>query len=462
MLLEQFPQRGEGWVRIRRPLAEDEPSGGFQDAVDLLEHAVVAERRDPEVADRGVEELAMVDDVPRVEHLEPDVPDARVPGPVRGDGDRAVRQVDRDDALRQDTMCDEARQEPGTGADVEEQFARFRVREPADFLSDRLEPRGHVLVVRLRHPAVLVDPHEGRLVRVHRRGAKKPRAIKASSRKGLCRSRRLRLRGRAGPPFQGGTGLHHPGIRRPLLSGKRSEGRRARPQRRRRLGPRREIVCGCARAATRPGGRDAGREGREGPQGCEEVREGARHRPSDHRHCADRELPGKPAPLVPGRPGRPGNLRARARMIVLYFIANTEGRIVMGTGNKSELLTGYFTLFGDGAADFLPIGDLYKTQVREMARYLALPPEIVEKVPTAGLWPGQTDEGELGISYDELDRILLGIELQLEPEAIAQKAGVPLDHIAYVQKLVTSTVHKRKMPLIPKVGARTIGLDWRE
>src|SRR5207245_6633513 len=118
MLLEQFPQRGEGWVRIRRPLAEDEPSGGFQDAVDLLEHAVVSERRNPEVADRGVEELAMVDDVPRVEHFEPDVPDARVPGPVRGDGNRAVCQVDRDDALRQDTRCDEARQEPGTRADV--------------------------------------------------------------------------------------------------------------------------------------------------------------------------------------------------------------------------------------------------------------------------------------------------------------------------------------------------------
>ena len=157
-----------------------------------------------------------------------------------------------------------------------------------------------------------------------------------------------------------------------------------------------------------------------------------------------------------------GNLRARARMIVLYFIANTEGRIVMGTGNKSELLTGYFTLHGDGAADFLPIGNLYKTQVREMARYLALLPEIVETVPTAGLWPGQTDEGELGISYDELDRILLGIELQLDPETIAQKGGVPLDHVTYVQKLVASSIHKRKMPLIPKVGARTIGLDWRE
>src|SRR2546428_11164095 len=96
-----------------------------------------------------------------------------------------------------------------------------------------------------------------------------------------------------------------------------------------------------------------------------------------------------------------------------------------------------------------------------MARYRALRRESGEKVRTAGLWPGQTDEEELGISYDELDRILLGIELQLEPEAIAQKAGVPLDHVGYVQKLVISSVHKRKMPLIPKVGARTIGLDWR-
>jgi len=157
-----------------------------------------------------------------------------------------------------------------------------------------------------------------------------------------------------------------------------------------------------------------------------------------------------------------GNLRARSRMAILYFIANTEDRVVMGTGNKSEALTGYFSKWGDGGVDFLPIGDLYKTQVKEMARYVGVPPEIVEKVPTAGLWPGQTDEGELGISYSELDRILLGIELQLEPEAISEKAGVPLDHVKYVQGLVAKSVHKRKMPLIPKVGVRTIGLDWRE
>src|SRR5207247_10306015 len=119
------------------------------------------------------------------------------------------------------------------------------------------------------------------------------------------------------------------------------------------------------------------------------------------------------------------------------------------------------TKFGDAGADFMPIGDLYKTQVREMAAHLGRPNEIVDKTPTAGLWPGQTDEGEIGITYDELDRVLLGIELQMEPEAIAEKAAVPLDRVRYVETLVASSVHKRKMPLIPKLGVRTVGLDWR-
>lgn len=157
-----------------------------------------------------------------------------------------------------------------------------------------------------------------------------------------------------------------------------------------------------------------------------------------------------------------GNLRARTRMVVGYFVANSEDRLVVGTGNKSEILTGYFTKFGDGGADFLPIGDLYKTQVRAMARHLGVPKKIVDKVPTAGLWPGQTDEGELGLSYGELDRILLGLELQMEPEAIAEKANVSLERVRHVEALVAASVHKRKMPLIPKVGVRTVGLDWRE
>lgn len=157
-----------------------------------------------------------------------------------------------------------------------------------------------------------------------------------------------------------------------------------------------------------------------------------------------------------------GNVRARIRMVVLYFVANTEARVVMGTGNKSEVLCGYSSKWGDGGADFLPIGDLYKTQVREMARHLGVPPEIVAKTPTAGLWPGQTDEGELGIPYTDLDRILLGIELQMDPEAIAEKAQVPLERVQHVASLVAMSVHKRKMPLIPKLGVRTVGLDWRE
>ncbi len=157
-----------------------------------------------------------------------------------------------------------------------------------------------------------------------------------------------------------------------------------------------------------------------------------------------------------------GNLRARTRMLVWYYVANTEDRVVMGTGNKSELLTGYFTRWGDGGVDFLPIGDLYKTQVRAMARHLGVPRRIEEKTPTAGLWPGQTDAGELGISYDRLDRVLLGIELQMEPEAITEKTGVSLREVRRIEALVASTAFKRKPPLIPKVGIRTIGLDWRE
>jgi NAD+ synthase len=171
----------------------------------------------------------------------------------------------------------------------------------------------------------------------------------------------------------------------------------------------------------------------------------------------DKRLSATPADAVTR-----GNLRARIRMMVLYYAANAEDRVVMGTGNKSEILVGYMTKFGDGAADFLPIGDLYKTQVREMAVHLGLPSNIMEKTPSAGLWPDQTDEGELGISYADLDRVLLGIELQLDPEAIAEKARVPLDQVQRVQALVSASVHKRKMPLIPKLGIRTVGLDWRE
>ncbi len=112
--------------------------------------------------------------------------------------------------------------------------------------------------------------------------------------------------------------------------------------------------------------------------------------------------------------------------------------------------------------DLLPIGDLYKTQVREMARELGVPERIILKIPSPGLWEGQTDEGELGISYEDLDRILLGFELEMPGEEISERTGLSLDLVRRVEEMVQRSIHKRKMPLIPKVGVRTVGLDWRE
>ncbi|MEW5937301.1 MAG: NAD+ synthase [Candidatus Thermoplasmatota archaeon] len=160
--------------------------------------------------------------------------------------------------------------------------------------------------------------------------------------------------------------------------------------------------------------------------------------------------------------GGMGNIQARTRMIILYHIAREQHRLVLGTGNKSELLTGYFTKWGDGGTDLLPIGDLYKTQVRALARVLKIPSSIVEKVPSAGLWPGQTDEGELGISYEMLDRILLGIELGLDDAAISERARASISDVKRVRGMVRRSVHKRRMPLVPKMAVRTVGSDWRE
>jgi NAD+ synthase len=157
-----------------------------------------------------------------------------------------------------------------------------------------------------------------------------------------------------------------------------------------------------------------------------------------------------------------GNIKARCRMILLYTHSNVEESIVMGTSNKSELLCGYFTKFGDGGSDFAPLGDLYKTQVRELAKAIEIPENLVEKPPSAGLAEGQTDEGELGISYNDLDRILTGIELRKEPQEIVEKTGFELSEVQRIFSLVEKNVHKRKMPLIPKIGLRTFGLDWRE
>jgi len=157
-----------------------------------------------------------------------------------------------------------------------------------------------------------------------------------------------------------------------------------------------------------------------------------------------------------------GNVKARVRMIVLYYQAQTRGRLVMGTGNKSESLTGYFTKHGDGGVDYQPIGDLYKTQVRALAKHLGVPQHIIDKVPSAHLAPGQTDEGDLGIRYEDLDSILLGIELGMNDAEIAERSGLPQSEAARVRGMVLATRHKRRAPLCPKLGIRTVGLDWRE
>ena len=101
------------------------------------------------------------------------------------------------------------------------------------------------------------------------------------------------------------------------------------------------------------------------------------------------------------------NLKVRLRMLTLYYFANQLGYMVVGSSNRSELATGYFTKYGDGGVDMLPLGSLVKGQVRELAYFLSIPPPIIDKPPSAGLWPGQTDEAELGFSYEELDRYLV-------------------------------------------------------
>jgi len=126
-------------------------------------------------------------------------------------------------------------------------------------------------------------------------------------------------------------------------------------------------------------------------------------------------------------------------MATLYYFANTLNYLVAGTSNRSELSIGYFTKHGDGAADMLPIGALLKTQVRELAKALGLPRELIERTPSAGLWPGQSDEGEIGMSYEALDEILEALQDRREPSA-------PPHAVARVKALMKATGHKRRRP----------------
>jgi NAD+ synthase len=155
------------------------------------------------------------------------------------------------------------------------------------------------------------------------------------------------------------------------------------------------------------------------------------------------------------------NIKPRVRMILLYEYANELHSLVCGTSNKSELLIGYFTKYGDGGVDFQPLGDLYKTQIYQLAKHLKIPTPIKCKPPTAGLWVGQTDEKELRMSYQTLDQILYGLELKIDISEIQKITNISRKQIERIRKMRMESQHKRRTPLIPKIGVRTPGLDWR-
>ena len=159
-------------------------------------------------------------------------------------------------------------------------------------------------------------------------------------------------------------------------------------------------------------------------------------------------------------PLRRGNFAARMRMAVLYDRSVTWGGLVVGTGNKTESLIGYTTLFGDSASAFNPIGDLYKSQVRQLAVALGVPDAIVRKPPTADLWPGQTDEIEGGFSYPVLDRLLFWrVDKRRSLEEMAELGFEPA-LVERVDRLVAGSEFKRQVPPIAKLGPRTAGVDY--
>lgn len=156
-----------------------------------------------------------------------------------------------------------------------------------------------------------------------------------------------------------------------------------------------------------------------------------------------------------------GNIKARTRMVFLYYYANSQARIVAGTSDKSETYMGYFTKWGDAASDITPIIDLYKTQVRRLAVHLGVPEELAMKPATPSLWPNQLAESELEIKYETLDLILYGLERFMKPQEIAEQLGIEEAIVNRVQNRILATEHKRRMPLSPKLGFRTPGNDFR-
>lgn len=158
---------------------------------------------------------------------------------------------------------------------------------------------------------------------------------------------------------------------------------------------------------------------------------------------------------------RRGNVMARCRMIVLYDQAAAERALVIGTSNKTELLLGYTTQFGDSASALNPIGDLYKHQVYQLARHLALPAPLVDKAPSADLFEGQTDEGELGFRYADVDRLLYFMVDERYGEEDLVRAGFALDFVRKIVARIAGTQFKRVPPIIAKLSQRTVNQDFR-
>lgn len=158
---------------------------------------------------------------------------------------------------------------------------------------------------------------------------------------------------------------------------------------------------------------------------------------------------------------RRGNIMARARMIVLYDISAREGALVIGTSNKTELLVGYGTIYGDTASAINPLGDLYKTQIWQLARELGVPENIVAKKPTADLWTGQTDEDELGFTYARLDLLLYHMIDERRTDEELHQLDFDQEFVEKVRSLVKKNQFKRRPPLIAKISYRTVNVDFR-
>jgi NAD+ synthase len=147
-----------------------------------------------------------------------------------------------------------------------------------------------------------------------------------------------------------------------------------------------------------------------------------------------------------------GNVKARMRMVVLYYYANRTRHLVVGSSDKSEFMLGYFTKWGDYCADLSPLTDLYKSQVRQLALHLGVPAKIVEKRSTPNLWPGQTAEEELGLNYDQLDLVLFGLEHSMAAEEIVRELRLSADVVKRVEVRCRASEHKRKPPVTVKLG----------